>query len=178
MSRAHRLHARRQAVDQQQAGVPAGDEQRDGRFGQRAVLERVHRDVRREMVDPVDRLVGGERVRLRRRHADQQGTGEPRAGGDRDRVQVGEGHPGGVERPPHGRGHRLQVRPAGHLRDDPAEAGVLVHAGGHRVGQQGVAAHDAHAGLVAGRLDAEHQRLRLHGNSSRIMTRASVLLGW
>ncbi len=55
--------------------------------------------------------------------------------------------------------HRLQVGPRGHLRHHAAETGVLVHAGGDGVGQQRVAADDAHAGLVAGRLDPQHDRL-------------------
>ena len=58
--------------------------------------------------------------------------------------------------------HGLQVRPAGHLGHDAAEPGVLVDAGGHRVGQQVVPAHEPHAGLVARGLDAQHQR-RCHG---------------
>ena len=39
--------------DEQQRGVAAGDEQRHGRLGQRAVLEHVDGDVRREVVDAV-----------------------------------------------------------------------------------------------------------------------------
>ena len=35
---------------------------------------------------------------------------------------------------------------------------MLVDRGGDRIGQQGVAAHDAHPGLVAGALDAEDER--------------------
>ncbi|CAM5360367.1 hypothetical protein STENM327S_08652 [Streptomyces tendae] len=57
------------------------------------------------------------------------------------------------------RNHRLQVGAARHLRNDTAEAGVLVDAGGDGVGQQGGAAHDTDAGLVAGGLDPQHERL-------------------
>ena len=63
------------------------------------------------------------------------------------------------QRPVDGRDHRLQVRPAGHLGHDAAEARVLVDAGGDRVGEQLVPAHEPDAGLVAGRLDAEDQRV-------------------
>ena len=65
--------------------------------------------------------------------------------------------PGGLAGPLDGRHHRLEVGPAGDLRHDAAEAGVLVDAAGDRVGEQRVAADDADAGLVAGGLDAEDQ---------------------
>ena len=53
----------------------------------------------------------------------------------------------------------LEVRASRHLGHDAAVAGVLLHRGGDDVGEQGGAAHDADPGLVAGRLDAEHQWL-------------------
>jgi hypothetical protein len=139
------------------------------------VLQRVDGHVRGQVVDAVQRLVGGERVRLRGGHADQQRPGEPRPGGDRDGVHIGQCDPGGCQRPVHRRHHRLQVRAARDLRHHAAEPGVFVHTGRHRVGEQGVPAHDADTRLVAGRLDAEDQRLH---QSSRSMTSASVLLGW
>ena len=47
------------------------------------------------------------------------------------------------------------------LRDHPTKAGMLVHAGGERLSEQGwpshIAAHKADAGFVARRLDAKHQ---------------------
>ena len=46
----------------------------------------------------------------------------------------------------------------GDLGDDAAEACVLLDRGGDRVGEQRVAAYDADPGLVAGRLDAQHER--------------------
>ena len=60
----------------------------------------------------------------------------------------------------------------------PPNRACSVDTGRDRVGEQRVPAHDADAGLVAGRLDAEHQRLVGHGRSSRLITSASVLLGW
>jgi hypothetical protein len=50
------------------------------------------------------------------------------------------------------------MRAAGNLGHHAAEAGVLVHRRCHLVGEELPAAHDPRAGLVAGRLDAEHQR--------------------
>ena len=61
--------------------------------------------------------------------------------------------------------HRLEVRPARHLGHDAAEPRVLVDAARDGVDEQGLAAHDADAGLVARRLDAEHQRLVTHRRS-------------
>jgi hypothetical protein len=45
------------------------------------------------------------------------------------------------------------------LRHHSAETGVLVDAGGDGVGQQGGAADDADAGLVAGGLNSQYERL-------------------
>ena len=64
------------------------------------------------------------------------------------------------------RHHGLQVRTAGHLGHDAAEPGVLVDAAGHGVGEQGLAVHDADPGLVARRLDAQHERTASHRCSS------------
>ena len=88
--RAERGDAPGQVVDEQQRRVPAGDQQRDRRLGQRAVLQGVHGDVRGEVVDAVHRLLGGQRVPLGGGHADQQRAGQPGPGGHRDRVDVGE----------------------------------------------------------------------------------------
>ena len=188
----------REVAHQQQRRVPARHQQRDQRGGQRAVLQLVHGDVRGQVVHPVQRLAQGQRVGLGRARADQQRAGQPGPGGDRDRVHLRQRDPGRAQRAVHGGHHRLQVGPAGHLGHHAAEPGVLLDAGGHRVGQQLVAADQADPGLVAGRLDAEHQR-RGHAlapvprpvpvllvpvlpvpvavRSLRI-TRASVLDGW
>ena len=53
--RAERLERLRDVVDAQDARVPAGDEHRDGRLGQRPVLEHVDGDVRGQVVDAVQR---------------------------------------------------------------------------------------------------------------------------
>jgi hypothetical protein len=97
----------------------------------------------------IQRLLRGQRVPLGRRHADEERAGQPRTGGDRDRVDVGQRHPGLGQRAVHRRHDRLQVRAAGHLGHHATEPGVHVHTGRQRVGQQGVPAHDPHAGLVA-----------------------------
>ena len=108
---------------------------------------------------PYSGLPEPDRERLGRGDADQQRTGEARTAGHRDRVEVVQPHAGGLAGPLEGRHHRLEVRPAGHLRYDAAEAGVLLDAAGHRVGEQGVPAHDPDTGLVARRLDAEDEGL-------------------
>ena len=149
-------------LDPQQAGVAAADQHRQARLGQRPVLELVDGDMGGEVVDAVDRLAEPDRQRLRRGDADQQRTGQagplvtaiastsssrmPAVSQARSIV----GH------------HRLEVGAAGDLGHDAAEARVLVDAAGDGVGEQGVAADDADAGLVAGGLDAEDQGL-VHG---------------
>ena len=157
--------------------MAAADQQGQARLGQRTVLELVDRDVRGEVVDAVQRLAQPEGQRLGGGHPDQQRAGQARAAGHRDRVDVVQPDPGGLAGPLDGRHHRLEVGPAGDLGYDAAEPGVLVDAAGDRVGQQRVAADDADAGLVAGGLDAEHQRAVAHaGHHAR--SPGSAAVGW
>ena len=128
------------------------------------MLQGVDGDVRGEVVDPVERHVPRRRVGLRRRDPDQQRTRQPGTGGDRDGGDVARAHPGRRQRPVHGRNHRLQVRPGGHLGHDAAEARVLVDRRGDLVGEQlhparVVERDDADAGLVAGGLDPQDDRV-------------------
>ncbi|GAA4892202.1 hypothetical protein GCM10023237_07870 [Streptomyces coeruleoprunus] len=58
----------------------------------------------------------------------------------------------------HDRVERLQVRPEGELGHDAAEAGVLVHARRHDMGEQLPVPHDPGTGLVARGLDPEYHR--------------------
>jgi hypothetical protein len=116
----------------------------------------VDRDMRSQVVDPVDRLVEPEGERLGRRHPDQQGTREARSRGDGDRVDVVELDARLLAGPLDRRHHRLQVRPAGDLRHDPAEPGMLLDAARHRVCQERVPAHHPDPRLIARRLDPEH----------------------
>ena len=66
-------------ADPQQRRVPAADQQRDARLGQRAVLELVDGDVRGEVVHAVERLAEPDRQRLGGGDPDQQRAGETRA---------------------------------------------------------------------------------------------------
>jgi hypothetical protein len=172
-----RLDGSRDRWHDEQRRVTARDEQRDARFRQVAVREPIHRDVRGEMVDAVQRFAHRDRIRLRRRDADQQRAGQSRTRGDGDCVDVGPLDPRIGERPVHRRLHRFEMRAAGDFRYDAAEACVLLDARRECVGEQLRAAHDADAGLVARRLDAEYER-RGHGVRSRRITTASVPLGW
>ena len=122
------------------------------------MFELVHRDVRGQVVDPVQRLAERERIGLGGGHTDQQRAREPWPRGHRERVDLRKPHAREPQGAVHGRHHRLQMRAARHLGDHPAEPRMLVDARGDRVGEQGVAAHDPDAGLVARRLDAEHER--------------------
>jgi hypothetical protein len=138
--------------------VPAGDDQRDAALGQGPVVEDVDRRVAGEVVHGVERHPRGERVRLARREAHLQRRAQPGSGGDRDGGDVGEVDLGAPQRGAHHRGHRLEVRPRRDLGHHAAEARVLVHARGQRVAEQDPARDQAHARLVARRLDAEDQR--------------------
>ncbi len=92
--RAERHHLGSDVGHQQQRGMPARHQQGDRGNRQRAVLELVHRDVRGQVVDPVQRLAQRGRVGLRRGHPDQQGAGQARARCHRDRVHRGQLLPG------------------------------------------------------------------------------------
>ena len=161
--------------------MPAGDQQSHRGDGQRAVLQLVDGDVRGQVIDPVQRLAEPERVGLGRGHPDQQGAGQPGSGRDGHRVDLAGRDPGGGQRAVEGGEHRLQVGPAGHLGHHAAEPGVLVHAGGHRVGEQVVPAHQPDPGLVTGGLDTQYQG-RAQGQGHQVsafrMTTASTPDGW
>ena len=184
---AERLDVLGEVGHQQQRAVPAGDQHRDRRLGQRPVLQLVDGDVRGEVVDAVERLVRAPARRPwppRRRPAARR-SGRARRSPRPRRCR--RRHAGVGERPVHRRHHRLEVRPGGDLGDDAAEALVLGHRRGQRVGQQGVPAHEPDAGLVAGRLEPQDQRLdqarrpRSGGapaRASRFITTASAPLGW
>ncbi len=58
--------------------------------------------------------------------------------------------------------HRVEMRATRNLGHDTAETGVLLDAASDRVRKQRVAAHDANAGLVARRLDAENESFSHH----------------
>ena len=151
----------------QQRGVAAGDEHRQARVRQRSVLELVDRHVRGEVVHAVQRLVEAEGQRLRGSDTHQQRAGQPRAGGHGDRVDVLQRHPGGRAGALDRRHHRLEVGARRDLGYDATEPRVLIDRGGDGIGEQGVPAHDADPGLVAGRLDAEHQRCGGRGGGHR-----------
>jgi hypothetical protein len=142
--------------------VAAADEKRDRGLRQGSVLELIDRDMRGQVVDAVQGLAERQRKGLRGRDADEQGTGQPRAGRDGERVDVRESDAGVSAGPLERRDHRLKVRTAGDLWHDSAESAVLVDAGRDRVREQGRAANDADAGLVARRLDPEDERRVTH----------------
>ena len=134
------------------------------------MFQLVDGDVRGQVVDAVQRLAQRERVRLGRRHPDEQGAGQPGPGGDGHGVDLTRTDARGGERAVEGRDHRLQVRPAGYLGHHAAEPGVLVHAGGDGVGQQFVPADQPDPGLVTGGLDAQYQGKGHQGKGHQVST--------
>ena len=175
---AQRPDVARHVGHEQQGRVPAAHEQRHGRLGQTAVLQLVDRHVSGEVVDAVDRYAERERERLRGGHAHEQCAGETRACGDGDRVDVGEPHAGGLARALQSRDHRVEVGAARDLGHHAAEARVLVDAACERVADEGRATHQAHAGLVARRLDAEHQGLVGHDATPSWARRRRSTTAW
>ena len=129
---------------------------------------------RRERV-PLDVVHGNEghrepeREALSFREADEQGADEPGTGRRRDRRDVGQARAGVGERRVEKEGQVLKMRACRDLGHDAAEAamGLLLrrHAGGARPAR---AVEKRDGGLVAGRLEAEDERLvRLHRERSR-----------
>ena len=107
------------------------------RLGQRAVLELVDGDVRGEVVDAVERLAERERERLGRRRR-RPAARRPGPGPAVTAIASTSASrtPGVGAGPLDRRHHRLEVRAAGDLGHDAAEAGVLVDAARDRVGEQ------------------------------------------
>ena len=137
--------------------MPSRDDERHGTLGERSVDELVDGRVPDDVVDTVERLAERDRQRLRGRRPDRQRPLEARPRGHRDRVDLREVDVRLRERPADRRHHGLEVRARRDLRDDPAEARVLVHRRRDRVEQQLAAPHEGHPRLVAGRLDAKDE---------------------
>src|SRR5690625_2960654 len=148
----HRLaehaYVGRDVVDEQQRRVPAAHQQGNARRRQSAVFELVDRDVPDEMVHAVQRLVVREREGLRRGDPDQQRARQAGPAGDRDRVDLVDRDTRISLRLLQHRNHGLQMRSARDLRDDTAEARVLVNAARNGIRQQLRTADDADARLV------------------------------
>ena len=149
----------REVADEQQRRVPAADEQRDrGVLEGRGVgVQDVGRDVSDEVVDGVQRPLERDGERLRRADAHHECSGETGTARHGDRVDLGQRDACLGERGLDRRLQRFEVRSGGDLGHDPAVAGVLVHAARDGVAQQRATADDPDAGLVAARLDPEHQ---------------------
>jgi hypothetical protein len=114
-----------------------------------------------EVVDGDERHVPRQRERLGRRHPDEQ---RPDQTGP-DRARHGVDAPVGDARLDDGasdhRVEQLEVRTAGDLGDDAAERGVQFDLRRHDARDDvGSSHHERGRGLVAARLDAEHQRVR------------------
>ena len=141
--------ARRDVVDQEDARVPAGDDESDEPLRQGPLGQFVDREVPDDVVDAVQRLPQGRSEGLRRADADGQGSNEAGASRNRDRVNVRQGHPrlvqGGIQRRKEG----LQVCARGDFGDDAAVARVLIHRGRRAVDEQIRTAHEADTRLVA-----------------------------
>ena len=121
------------------------------------LVEHVGPHVAHKVVDGIQRLVEREGERLGRADADHESTRQPGTARDGDGVNVTKGDAGPVEGLAQGRGERLEVGAGRDLGHDSAVSRVLLHRRCDHVGEQGRAANDPDAGLVAARLDAEHQ---------------------
>jgi hypothetical protein len=117
-----------------------------------------------EVVDGDERLVEAEGESLRVGDANEECSGESRAGGDGYGVEVGEGD--WIARRGAGAGHGLadhgdnvaEVLTGGKFRDNATVVGVKRHLGGYDVRESFAAcANDGGCGLVAGAFDAQDE---------------------
>ncbi len=136
-----------------------GQEQAIGE--RRVVGEARGQRVRLEMIDRDQRLLGDQRDRLGGGEPDDDAADQPGPGGDRDAVELAERQPGIVHRLGDDHVERLDMGARRDLRHHAAEGRVLVDLRQHDIGQNlarpGLEPLDhRRRGLVAGRLDAEH----------------------
>ena len=137
--------------------VPAAHQEYDQRHLEIGLLEKSGIEVGLEMVHRDERHVPHERHRLRRRHADEQGTDKARAVGGRDGVDLVVVDAGLDDRLGDDRHDRLDMGTAGDLGHDTAIAlmdlDLARHDRGHDVGPL---SHDGGRRLVTAGLDAEN----------------------
>ena len=129
--------------------MATGDEKRNGRLRDVAVHEPVDGHVCGEMVDAIEGAVERERKAFGCAYADEKCADEAGAGGDSDRVHIAQRDAGFRGRPVEGRIKGLEVSPTGNLRHHSPEARMLVDAGRHRIGEEGPAADEGDARLIA-----------------------------
>ena len=159
-----------QGCGQGGAGVPD-----DGRLTSQHLVQHADSHVGDEVVDAVERLAGGQGESLGSGHADHERPGQSGARGHGDRVDLLQGDAGGDQGLLQGGDELLQVGTGGDLRDHPAEAHVLLHGGGHSVGQQLGSADDPESGLIARGLDAQHERCGGRGSGGAGYGHAPIL---
>ena len=147
-------------------GVAAGSEEQAIR--ERRRVGEPHRErMRLQVIDRDQRLLGYERDRLGGGEPDDHAADQPGPGGGRDPVELGEAHAGCGHRLGDDQVERFDMGARGDLRHHPAEGGVCLDLREHHVGaddaRPGVRPlHHCRRGLIAGRLDAEHEHRGLH----------------
>ena len=113
---------------------------------------------------------------------DEKRPGQTRPDRDGDPVQVREPAPRLLERLVHQRIERLDVRAAGELRHDSAEAGVQLDLAPDQVGQDAAVLDHRDGRLVAGRLDPQDLHAgpsgRMPSGASCISSRSRARYSW
>ncbi len=146
-------------ADVEQHRVAAARQQTEERWLERLRLEIERGDVAVEVVDGDERQPARPRDRLRRSEADQEGSDQPRALGDRNPVDIGEGRVPCRERLADHRGDKLEVPPRGDFWHDAAEACMQLGLRRDDAGEDLALVRDERRrSLVARGLDPENQR--------------------
>jgi hypothetical protein len=164
-----RRHVESDVIDSQERCVTARDQERDGRLGDVSVDESIHRDVSSQVIDAVDRTVKGDREALRCTDADKKCADETRTGGHRDGIDIAQRDTRLRRRTIKSGVEGLQVSSAGNLGHDSTESSLLIDARCDGIKEKCAPAHQGDAGLVAGRLDPQHQGFVTHGRLLRMM---------
>ncbi len=139
-----------------------------------ALFEKGRVDVAFEVVDAHDRRAVHPGQRLGRRAADEERADEPGPLGHRDAVEIAQPHPGLRERPANDGHDHLEVAARGELGHDAAVGGVDIVLGGDDAREHlAPAVEHGGGGLVARRLDAEHDHVVFVSSPALLMNAPS-----
>ena len=112
--------------------------------------------MRFQVVDADQRQAAAQRQPFGGVHPDHQRAGQAWAARHGNRIHVPQIQMRLLERRLDDRVDRADVLARGHLRENPAELGVQIHLGGHRIRQdQAPVLDDRGGGLIAGGLDPQ-----------------------
>jgi hypothetical protein len=112
------------------------------------MLKRIHRHMRSQVIDAVERHTKRRGIRLRGCNADKQGANQSWTSRYGNRIDVTEFYICFSKGAFHTGNHRFKVRTTRNFGDNSTEPGVLIHATRHNIRKQRAPSDDADAGLI------------------------------